>query len=203
MFPQYESFLDATPEKGVIIVEYWWQSPNRLNTKKNRDAAQHMLGAKTSMVFFKRVLSADKCWCGSNKAFGKCHRRDDDWTYVSLDPDRRTYSPVVLLERVFPHINLAHVLPQLQRDLRLLPIEEHPDRAEWALPAHPPIVNDIGQLVIGTIEVSPQGLRLETNSEKRIEHMTGVLTQMLGAVLGKSETRRSVPQKAFSMRGAR
>lgn len=203
MLPEYESFLDATPEKGVIIVEYWWQAPNRLNTKKGRGTLHHAQGTKTSMVFFKRVLSADKCWCGSGKAFGKCHRRDDDWTYVSLDPDRRTYSPVVLLERVFPQVNVAHVRSQLKRDHRLLPMEEAHDHTEWALPAHPPIVNDIGQLVIGTIEVSSRGLRLETNSEKRIEHMTGIATQMLGAVLGKNETRRSEPQKTFPVRGAR
>lgn len=203
MFPEYESFLDATPEKGVIIVEYWWQAPNRLNTKKHRNAGHEPHGAKTSMVFFKRVLASDKCWCGSNKAFGKCHRRDDDWTYVSLDPDRRTYSPVVLLERLFPHVNFAHAHAQLQHDPRLLPLDASADHAEWALPAHPPIVNDIGQLVIGTIEISPRGLVLETNSDKRIEHMTGIITQLLGAGLGKSETRRAEPQKHFSVRGPR
>lgn len=203
MLPEYESFLDATPEKGVIIVEYWWQAPNRLNYKKSRDTSHPARGTKTSMVFFKRVLSADKCWCGSGTAFGKCHRRDDDWTYISLDPDRRTYSPVVLLERIFPRVNVAYVNTQLKRDHRLLPMEQAHDRAEWALPAHPPIVNDIGQLVIGTIQVSAHGLRLVTSSEKRIEHMTGILTQMLGAVLGASDTRRAEPQKKFPVQGAR
>jgi hypothetical protein len=197
MLPQYESFLDATPEKGVIMVEYWWQTPSRLNAKKARGAERETRGAKTSMIFFKRVLSADKCWCGSAKTFGKCHRRDDDWTYVSLDPDRRTYSPVVLLERIFPHINIAHVRAQLERDQRLLPLDKTSDYAEWALPAHPPIVNDIGQLIIGTLDVSTRGLRIETNSEKRVEHMTGLVAQMLGAVLGKNETRRAEPQKTF------
>jgi hypothetical protein len=202
MLPQYESFLDATPEKGVIIVEYWWQAPNRLNTKPRRANAAQELGTKTSMIFFKRVLAADKCWCGSNKSFAKCHRRDDDWTYVSLDPDRRMYSPVVLLERIFPKINFAYVRQQLRNDKRLLAMDDSDTRAEWALPAHPPIVNEIGQLVIGTIEVTPHGLRIETNSEKRLEHMTGIVTQMLGADLGKSETRRAEPQKTFNLPSA-
>lgn len=199
MLPHYESFLDATPEKGVIIVEYWWQTPNRLNAGARHTSGAHVLGAKTSMIFFKRVLAADKCWCGSGKAFGKCHRRDDDWTYVSLDPDRQTYSAVVLLERIFPHVNFAHARQQLRNDKRLLALDDSAERAEWALPAHPPIVNDIGQLVIGTIEVIAHGLRIETNSEKRLEHMTGIVAQMLGANLGPHETRRADPQKAFSV----
>jgi hypothetical protein len=77
-------------------------------------------------------------------------------------------------------------------------IDYDPERAEWALPAHPPIVNEIGQLVIGSIEITPRGLRLETNSEKRIEHMTGALGGILGD-LGKSETRRAEPQKTFAV----
>ncbi len=200
MLPEYESFLDATPEKGVIIVEYWWQAPNRLNTKL-RPTGARMLGAKTSMIFFKRVLASDKCWCGSTKTFGKCHRRTDDWSYVSLDPDRQTYSPVVLLERVFPKINFTHVRQKFHHDKRLLPITDDDERAEWGLPAHPPIVNDIGQLIIGTLEVTPKGLRIETNSEKRLEHMTGIVTQMLGGEVGKNETRRTEPHGSFAVPG--
>ena len=113
MLPQYESFLDATPEKGVIIVEYWWQPPNRLNGGTRCSTDNLSVGAKTSMIFFKRVLASEKCWCGSGKAFGKCHRRDDDWSYVSLDPDRSTYSPVVLVERLFPKVNYAHARQQV------------------------------------------------------------------------------------------
>ncbi len=197
MLPQYESFLDATPEKGVIIVEFWWQAPNRLQ-RGTRHVAGMSIGTKTSMIFFKRVLASEKCWCGSGRAFGKCHRRDDDWTYVSLDPDRHTYSPVILLERVFPHINFAHAREHLRNDKRLLCIDYQTERAEWAIPAHPPIVNEIGQLVLGTIEITPHGLRIETNSEKRLEHLTGLVTQLLGA-LGKSETRRAEPQKTFAV----
>lgn len=197
MLPQYESFLDATPEKGVIIVEYWWQPPNRLNGGTPRNIAGIPVGTKTSMIFFKRVLASEKCWCGSGKNFSRCHRRDDDWTYVSLDPDRHTYSPVVLLERHFPKINFAHARQTLAHEKRLLCIDYDDERAEWALPAHPPIVNEIGQLVIGTFEITLHGLRVETNSEKRLEHMTGIATQILGE-LGKHETRRAEPQKTFT-----
>lgn len=202
MLPQYESFLDATPEKGVIIVEYWWQPPNRLNGGTRRSTPGISVGAKTSMIFFKRVLASDKCWCGSGKAFGKCHRRDDDWSYVSLDPDRSTYSPVVLVERIFSKVNYAHARQQFSADRRLLCIDYAADRAEWALPAHPPIVNDIGQLVIGSIEITPNGLRIETNSERRLEHITGTAGQLLGD-LGKSDTRRAEPQKTFAVPGRR
>ena len=73
-------------------------------------------------------------------------------------------------------------------DKRLLCIDYTAERAEWALPAHPPIVNDIGQLVIGAIEITPNGLRIETNSERRLEHITGSAGQLLGD-LGKSDTR--------------
>lgn len=202
MLPQYESFLDATPEKGVIIVEYWWQPPNRLNGGTRRSTSSVSVGAKTSMVFFKRVLASEKCWCGSGKAFGKCHRRDDDWTYVSLDPDRFTYSPVILVERVYPKINFAHAVRQFTAERRLLCIDYTAERAEWALPAHPPIVNDIGQLVMGTIEITPNGLRIETNSERRLDHLCGSAGQLLGD-LGKSSTRRAEPQKTFAVPGHR
>lgn len=203
MLPQYESFLDATPEKGAILVEYWWQAPNRLNASQVRGGTKTLqVGTRTSLVFFKRILAADKCWCGSGKTFGKCHRRADDWTYVALDPDRQAYSAVVLLERVFPKINFAHARSHLAHDKRLLAVDYSDMRAEWALPAHPPIVNDIGQLVIGTIDVTPRGLRLETNSEKRLDHIQGIVSQMLGD-LGPSTTRRTEPQKAFPMRGHR
>lgn len=202
MLPQYESFLDATPEKGVILVEYYWQAPNRLNAAARRNPAGLTIGTKTSMIFFKRVLASEKCWCGSGKAFGKCHRRNDDWTYVSLDPDRSTYSPVVLFERIFPKINFAHARQHFANDKRLLCIDYGTARAEWAVPAHPPIVNDIGQLVIGTFEVTPRGLRIETNSEKRLEHLTGSVSGMLGD-LGKSETRRAEPGRTFAPPPAR
>lgn len=202
MLPQYESFLDATPEKGVIIVEYWWQAPSRMNGAARRSHAGVMVGAKTSMIFFKRVLASEKCWCGSGKLFGKCHRRDDDWTYVSLDPDRTTYSPVVLMERTFPKINFAHARQALANENRLLCIDYETERAEWAIPAHPPIVNEIGQLVIGRVELTHNGLRLETNSAKRLEHITGSVTQLLGD-LGKGDTRRAEPQQTFAMPGSR
>src|SRR5262245_3040238 len=123
MLPQYESFLDATPEKGVILVEYWWQPPNRLNGGTRRSDAGISIGAKTSMIFFKRILVADKCWCGSGRAFGKCHRRDDDWTYVTGDPDRRAYSPVILYESLFPKVNFAHARNILGGDRRLLCVD--------------------------------------------------------------------------------
>jgi hypothetical protein len=202
MVPQYESFLDATPEKGVIIVEYWWQPPGRLSASK-RSAPQGMvIGTRTSMIFFKRVLAADKCWCGSGRPFSRCHRREDDWSYVSLDPDRRTYSAVVLLERTFPKVNFAHARPHFTADKRLLCTDYDTHRAEWAVPAHPPIVNDIGQLVIGSVELTHHGLRIETNSEKRLDHLTGVISQMLGDP-GKSETKRAEPQKTFAVPGRR
>jgi SEC-C motif len=198
LIPQYESFLDATPEKGVIVVEYWWQPSNRLNMSSKRRDAGTPIGGKTSMVFFKRILASEKCWCGSGKNFAKCHRRADDWTYVTLDPDRRLNSPVVLLERSYPGINFAHARRQLAADRRLLWLDDGADRAEWALPAHPPIVNDIGQLVLGSIEITARGLRLETNSEIRLEHLDGAVRQLLGANLGTGETRRAEPQKIFT-----
>ncbi len=221
MLPQYESFLDATPEKGVILVEYYWQPPTRLNPTRRGNLfptpsprrrggdgssspiqrGELAVGTKTSMVFFKRILAADKCWCGSGRAFSKCHRRADDWTYVALDPDRRFYSPVVLLERTFPNIHFAHACQQLANDKRLLCVDYSAERAEWALPAHPPIVNEIGQLVIGSVELTPRGLRIETNSEKRLEHITGAISQILGTNLGQGTTRRAEPQKTFSIRG--
>ena len=34
VLPELQAIIDATPEKGVIIVEYWWQPPNRLNGGK-------------------------------------------------------------------------------------------------------------------------------------------------------------------------
>lgn len=196
MLPQYESFLDATPEKGVIIVEYWWQAANRLNSSARRGNAHVDLGTKSSMIFFKRVLAADKCWCGSGKPFSKCHRRDDDWTYVSLDPDRRTYSPVVLFERSYAKLNFGYALQHFSGDKRLLCVDYSDERAEWALPAHPPIVNELGQLVIGSLEITARGLRLETNSERRLEHITAFVNEMLNG-LGKAETRRAEPQKTF------
>lgn len=202
MLPQYESFLDATPEKGVIIVEYWWQAPNRLNGGARQNPAHLTIGTKTSMIFFKRVLASEKCWCGSGKAFGKCHRREDDWTYVSVDPERSTYSPVVLLERIFPKINFMHAGELFAQERRMLCVDYDVERAEWAIPAHPPIVNEIGQLVIGTVEITPRGLRIETNSEKRLAHLTGIVSQMLGD-LGKNETRRAEPQKTFAFMGRR
>lgn len=197
MLPQYETFLDATPEKGVILVEYWWQAPTRLHAAHRRGTQAAAVGVKTSMVFFKRILASEKCWCGSGRAFGKCHRRDDDWTYVSLDPDRRSYSAVVLLERNFPGVDGPHARLKLASDRRLLPLDDEPARGEWAWPAHPPIVNELGQLVMGSIELTPRGLRLETNSERRLEHMTGAVTLLLGIDPGPSETRRADPQKAF------
>ncbi len=161
------------------------------------------IGVRTSMIFFKRILAADKCWCGSGRPFSKCHRRDDDWTYVSLDPDRRQYSPVVLIERAFAKLNVEHARQQLASDKRLLCTDYGADRAEWSLRGLPTIVIDIGQLVIGSVEISSRGLRIETNSEKRLEHMTGAVNQLLGANLDKGETRRAEPQKTFAVPGRR
>lgn len=199
MLPQYESFLDATPEKGAILVEYWWQAPSRLHGGHRHAKGELTVGVKTSMVFFKRILAADKCWCGSGKPFGKCHRRADDWTYVSLDPDRRQYSPVVLLERHFGKINFDHARTKLAQDKRLLCTDYTAERGEWAVPGHPPIVNEIGQLVIGSIEITHRGLTIETNTERRLEHLTGLVSQMLGVTLDKGETRRAEPQKTFAI----
>lgn len=197
MIPDFQAFLDATPEKGVIVVEYWWQAPNRLNAPRAHTSDDLPVGVKTSMVFFKRVLASDKCWCGSGRPFSKCHRRNDDWTYVALDPDRRAYSPVVLLERTMNEGNPAHLRQLLSKDKRWLCTEWETERAAWALPAHPPIVNDIGQLVIGTLEIGDKHIRIETNSEKRLQLLTAHVEQLLGHPIGRSETRRTDPQKSF------
>lgn len=192
--PQFEAFLDATPEKGVIVVESWWQPPSRLHAARRRSTASFPVGAKTSMAFFKRILVADKCWCGSGRAFGRCHRRADDWTFVTLDPDRRAYSPVVLVERSFLKVNPLHARRLFAADKRWLCVAWEDTHAAWALPAHPPIVNEIGQLVIGTVQVTERLIVLETNSEKRLEHLTRQLGQLLGTDLGDGETRRADPQ---------
>jgi hypothetical protein len=197
LFPQFETFLDAAPEKGVIVVEYWWQPPSRLNSGGRHRTASPAVGARASMVYFKRLLVGDKCWCGSRRAFGKCHRRADDWTYVSLDPDQAAYSPVVLLERSFGQVDAHATRRELAAHPELLWIEIESDRAQCVLSAQPPIVSEFGHLVIGSIEIRAHGMRIETNSDRRLDYLTRAMTELLGADMGPGETRRADPQKTF------
>lgn len=200
MITPFESFLDATPEKGVIAVEYYWQSPSqRQDSRFKKSERAKRVADKTSMIFFRRILASDKCWCGSGRAFSRCHRRDDDWTYVTLDPDQRAYSLVVLLEHTFPHAQLAKISRKLITEKPYLHMGYNDEKVAWAFPASPRIENEIGQLVIGTLDITPRGLRLETNSEPRLDHILHELHALFGSTLGKGSTRRSDPQKTFNI----
>ena len=200
MITPFESFLDATPEKGVIAVEYYWQPPHdRPHSTVKKDTRSHRVADKTSMIFFRRILASDKCWCGNGRAFSRCHRRVEDWTYVTLNPDQHAYSPVVLLEHTFHHAQLAQISRNLITEKPYLHMGYDDERVAWALPAHPQVENDIGQLIIGTLEITPRGLRLETNSELRLEHILRELQTRFGNTLGKGDTRRSEPQKTFNI----
>ncbi len=149
------------------------------------------------MVFFKRVLAADKCWCGSRRAFSKCHRRDDDWSYVTLDPDQRAYSPVILFDRIYNGVDPARIHILLDAANQFLRIDSAEPRASWAVPAQPAIKNEIGDLIFGAIELAPTQLHLETNSEKRFDYLTSHLEALLELDSNHSETRRAEPQRSF------
>jgi SEC-C motif len=191
----FQSFLDATPSKGVIIVEYYWQRPGAAPSAANRRG--RALGAYTSMAFFKRIRASDDCWCGSRRRFGRCHRREDDWTYVTLDPDQVSYSPVVLLERTFLKSNPASLHKVLGRDQHLLQIEHTDSLTAWGIPAEPQLSNEIGQLILGTIGVGQNQVHIETNSEKRFAHLMSRFHEILGVEEGEGATLRAEPQKAF------
>jgi SEC-C motif-containing protein len=191
----FQSFLDATPEKGVIIVEYYWQPPttNPCASKRRGRAG----GANTSMVFFRRIRASDECWCGSKRRFSRCHRRDDDWTFVTLDPDQAAYSPVVLLERTLSQPDSARSRTILETERGLLPMEQTDFLAAWGVPIEPTIVNETGQLILGTIGISQREMHVETNSEKRFVHLMARYHDLLGAAAGNASTFRAEPQKAF------
>ncbi|MGB8647685.1 MAG: SEC-C domain-containing protein [Anaerolineae bacterium] len=200
MIPNFESFLEATPDQGVIIVEYYWQPPLAPSRKRGRGDTAN--GRKTSMIFFKRLRATDPCWCGSKRHFGRCHRREDDWTFVTFDSDQQSYSPVILLERTFTHSDFAGIRESLEANESLLPIESNGDHATWAIPYQPLIENEIGKLILGTVTLDKRELLLETNSEHRFDHLTGMLREWLGDSIRAAHTRRAEPQKAFG-HGAR
>lgn len=189
----FTSFLDAIPEKGVIVVEYYWQ-PRSLEShaKKGKKAS----GTKTSMVYFRPMRASDRCWCGSGRAFSRCHRRKDDWTFVTLDPGSKTYSPVVLLERTFSVPTAPHLQQILESDGTLLPVEGTESLTEWCVPIEPEIVNDTGQLVLGTVGLSRERVHLGTNSEKRFAHLTERFQELLGASAEEEATIRAAPLQA-------
>ena len=191
----FQSFLDATPDKGVIIVEYYWQSHVAESSAAKRKGRNS--GANTSMVFFRRIRASDECWCGSKHRFARCHRRDDDWTYVTLDPDRGAYSPVVLLERSFSLTNSARLGMTLGAEKGLLPVEQSESLSAWGVPIEPPLVNEIGRLILGTIAVGQHQFHVETNSEKRFAFLLSRVEGLLGDSLGNGATFRAEPQKAF------
>ncbi len=201
MLPEFESFMDATPEKGVIMVEYYWQP--RPGTSPSPGDQDECLGFKTSTAFFKRIRTTDKCWCGSNRQFGHCHRRADDWTYVTLDPEQQSYSPVVLLDQVLVPSDYSEMRRRLDTAQGLLPIENTDGRAVFALSAQPMIENEIGALMLGTATLTPDALHLETNSEKRLSHLRDRLLTLSGQSMEAGPIRRIEPQRAFPAPRAR
>lgn len=191
----YQSFLDATPEKGVIIVEYYWQAhPSPIN---QADRKEPRSGSKTSMAFFKPMRASDECWCGSGRRFSRCHRRKDDWTYVTLDPGHSTYSPVVLLERTYSVPDGGQLRMTLEGASGLLPVEKSESLTEWCVPIEPATVHEMGQLVLGTIGLSQNQVHLQTNSDKRFTLLTEGVRTLLGDSLGEGSTIRAEPQQAI------
>ncbi|MGE5140717.1 MAG: hypothetical protein ACM3JD_14710 [Rudaea sp.] len=193
MLPVLESFLDAAPEKGVIIVEYYWQP-----ALAGRPPAEPGAGVRSSVVFFKRLLTTGRCWCGSRRAFGRCHRRRDDWSYVTLDPDQRAFGPVVLIDRRFAHPEPAGLRKCLEEDRLLLPIDGGGTRQVWGIAAHPPVKNELGQLLLGTLALGRDELVLETNGEKRLDYLSEWMQAQFGDGLRAGQTRRMEPQQAFA-----
>lgn len=190
----FQSFLEATPEKGVIVVEFFWQPSPSLSTRLTK-LGNHG-GGKTSLVFFRRIRTTDVCWCGSKRKFGKCHRRGDDWTYVTIDPDNGSYSPVVLLEHKFPVSNPTQMVEVLASEPDLLSIEQTDNLSIWGVPMKPTVVNEVGQLLLGTIGINQDKLVLETNSDNRFKHLMHQV-QNYGVSVCGGETIRAEPQMAF------
>jgi SEC-C motif len=192
-----QSFIDATPTKGVIIVEYYWQDGRK--TPWPGGGHGKPAGAHASMIYFRRIRAADECWCGSRRRFSRCHRREDDWTYVTLDPDQAAYSPVVLLERTSANVNLAYLCNVLRQEPGLLQIERSDSLEEWGVPAEPFMSNENGQLILGTIGISRNQVHIETNSERRFAHLLSRFEGLIGPADGEGSTWRSEPQKAFAL----
>ncbi len=191
MLPNLQSWVEAAPEKGVIVVEYYWQPPPGQTLAPDRS------GSKTSFVYFKRMLVADKCWCGSNRQFGRCHRRSADWSYVTPDPDLRAWSPVVLIHQAFHLRDDPPAVFITEERSDLLPIQMRPGRRVWAIPLRPRSENEIGIPVLGTFEIGDRELHVETNSEKRLEEIKQLLKELFGDGIEEGTVRRSEPQEAF------
>ena len=189
MIPNFEAAGDALPENGVIVVEHYWHP--RLRATPQQPAEN------TSMAFFRRLRVADKCWCGSGKKFGKCHRRADDWTFVALDPDQRASSPIVLYERQYPVADFEKTRAALMQGEGFAVVLDAPQQATWSVLAVPIIENEIGRLSLGTVELDGQHLHFEANSEKRFEWLNAQIERLLGDLIGAGITHKADPQQQF------
>lgn len=189
-----QSFLDASPSKGVIVVEYFWQPHSCPQT------APQAPGKRASMVSFRRILASEECWCGSRRRFARCHRRDDDWTFVTLDPGQGAHSPIVLLECTFARPNPTHIRELLNNEPGLLPFQQTDSLAEWGVPIEPTFENEFGRLILGTVGVSQDKVQIETNSEKRFAYLTDRFKGLLGGSAAIDSTIRVDPQHAFPLR---
>lgn len=78
----------------------------------------------------------------------------------------------------------------------LLSIEQRDNLSIWGVPMKPTVVNEVGQLLLGTIGINQDKLVLETNSENRFKHLMDQ-AQNYGESVGGGETIRAEPQMAF------
>jgi hypothetical protein len=189
MIPNFEAAGDALPENGVIVVEHYWHPRLR--------ATPQYPAENTSMAFFRRIRAADKCWCGSGKKFGRCHRRTDDWTFVTLDPDQRAYSPIVLCERQYPVADSEKTRAALIQGEGFAVVLDAAPQTAWSVLAVPIIENEIGRLSLGTVELDGQVLHFEANSETRFQWLSARIEQLLGGSIGAGTTHKADPQKQF------
>jgi hypothetical protein len=188
--------MQVVPARGVIIVEYYWQRPIR--PLANVDGLPESgLGHKSSCVFFKPWKISGRCWCGSAQTFGKCHRRKDDWTYITYNPDLAAHSAVTLLDWSAEFYDLAQGQAILKADKRLLPLEHRAERSSWALPFEPAVSNGAGELILGAITVTPGQIHIETNSEPRLAYIHSHLQNILNDSIPEGRIRRVEPQTAF------
>lgn len=196
LLPTYDPSMIVMPGRGVIIVEYYWQGPLKSAPASIISTRGHA-GHKASCVFYAPWKVSGPCWCGGSRTFGKCHRRSDDWTYISYNPDLSAHSPVTLLDWTADCTDTSFAQARLASDPRLLPIEQLAGRSAWALAFDPPVSNGGGELILGTITCTTGQLHIETNSDARLEYIKAHLYALINGSIGSGQVRRVEPQKAF------
>lgn len=145
---------------------------------------------KLQTVAFHPLAPEAECPCGSGTAFGDCCLPLGQMRVFTLNPDGKGYSPMVFYTETWaPWSSQEKLRKALKSNEAFLTADDSENSAFWNYRGEKLILQDSNPLLFGTVELTPDFLKIQGLSRVRHQNLRAAVERALGESLpaGKLE----------------